>query len=96
MPPVTVTGETRHVHTSVPSAARVAVAVAFVCLGAGDVCGRVGLVVSAIFLPLAFPLSLTDSSHAENTVVALGILITALFAIGRLRALLEADPSAGA
>jgi len=67
----------------------------FVCLG-GVVCGRVGLVVSAIFLPLAFPLSLTDSSHAENTVVALGILITALFAIGRLRALLEADPSAGA
>ena len=54
----------------------------FVCLGAGVVCGRVGLVVSAIFLPLAFPLSLTDSSHAENTVVALGILITALFAIG--------------
>ncbi len=35
MPPVTVTGETREVQTSVPSAARVAVAVAFVCLGAG-------------------------------------------------------------
>ena len=54
----------------------------FACLGAGVVCGRVGLVVSAIFLPLVFPLSLPDSSHVENIVVALAILITVLFAVG--------------
>jgi hypothetical protein len=54
----------------------------FVCIGAGLVCGRVGLVVGAIFLPLAFPLSLPDSSQPENTVVALGILITGVFAVG--------------
>jgi hypothetical protein len=54
----------------------------FVCLGAGVVCGRVGLVVGAIFLPLAFPLSLTDSSHhAEHTVVRLMILTILLFAV---------------
>jgi hypothetical protein len=53
----------------------------FVCLGAGVVCGRVGLVVGAIFLPLAFPLSLPDSSHAENTVVRLMILTILLFAV---------------
>ena len=35
MPPVTVTGETRDLQTSVPSAARIAVAAAFVCLGVG-------------------------------------------------------------
>jgi hypothetical protein len=46
------------------------------------VCGRVGVVVGAIFLPLAFPLSLPDSSHAENTVVALMILMMVLFAVG--------------
>jgi hypothetical protein len=53
----------------------------FVCLGAGVACGRVGLVVGAIFLPLVFPLSLTDSSHAENTVVGLMISIMVLFAV---------------
>ena len=53
----------------------------FVCLGAGVVCGRVGLVVGAIFLPLAFPLSFPDSNHAENTVMALMILIMGLFAL---------------
>jgi hypothetical protein len=53
----------------------------FVCLGAGVVCGRVGMVLGAIFLPLAFPLSLPDSSHAENTVVALMVLIMVLFAV---------------
>ena len=54
----------------------------FICLGAGVVCGRVGLVVGAVFLPLAFPLSLPDSSHAENAVVTCVILITLLFAVG--------------
>jgi len=54
----------------------------FVCLAAGVVCGRVGVVVGAIFLPLVFPLSLRDASHAENTVVALMILIMGLFAVG--------------
>ena len=54
----------------------------FACLGAGLVCGRVGLVVGAIFLPLAFPLSLPDSNDAENTVVALMILSMGLFAVG--------------
>ena len=45
-------------------------------------CGRVGLVVGAIFLPLAFPLSLPKSNDAENTVVALMILSMGLFAVG--------------
>jgi flagellin-like protein len=54
----------------------------FVCIGAGLVCSRVGLVVGAIFLPLAFPLSLPGSSRAENNVVALLILITVVFAVG--------------
>jgi hypothetical protein len=53
----------------------------FVCIGVGLICGRVGLVVGAIFLPLAFPLSLPDSRQPENTVVALGILITGVFAV---------------
>ena len=54
----------------------------FVCLGAGLVCGSVGFVAGAIFLPLAFPLSLSDSSHPENTAVALAILIMVAFAAG--------------
>ena len=54
----------------------------FVCMGAGVVCGRIGLVVGAVFLPLAFPLSLDDSSHPEDTAVALVILITVLCALG--------------
>jgi hypothetical protein len=53
----------------------------FVCIGAGLVCGRVGLVVGAIFLPLAFPLSLSDSSQTENTAVALAILTMVVFAV---------------
>jgi hypothetical protein len=54
----------------------------FVCTGAGLVCGRVGLVAGAILLPLAFPLSLPDSSQAENTVMTLMILIAMVFAVG--------------
>jgi len=53
----------------------------FVCTGAGLVCGRVGLVAGAIFLPLAFPLSLSDSTQAENTVVTSMILIAIVFAV---------------
>ena len=51
-----------------------------ICMGATLVCGRIGLIVGAIFLPLAFPLSLSDSSQAENTAVALAFLVTILFA----------------
>lgn len=47
----------------------------FVCIGAGIVSGRVGLIARAIFLPLAFPLSL-ESSQPENTAFTLAILIT--------------------
>ena len=54
----------------------------FVCMGAGLVCGWLSFVVCAIFLPLAFPLSLSDSSHPEDTAVALAILIMVVFAAG--------------
>ena len=54
----------------------------FVCMGAGLVCGWIGLVVGAIFLPLAFPLSLSDSSHPENTAVAFAMLFMVAFAAG--------------
>lgn len=61
----------------------------FVSVGAGMVSGRVGLILGAIFLPLAFPLSL-ESSQPEDTAITLGILITLLF-YGWIHPLLEAD-----
>jgi hypothetical protein len=54
----------------------------FVCFGAGVVCGFVGFMLGAVFLPLAFPLSLSHSSHPENTAVALAFLIMLAFAAG--------------
>jgi hypothetical protein len=51
-------------------------------MGTGLVCSHVGFFLGAVFLPLAFPLSLPDSSQAENTTVALLILITVVFTVG--------------
>jgi H+/Cl- antiporter ClcA len=43
--------------------------------------GFIGVIVVAIFGPLAFPLSLSDSSHAENAVLVLMLIAGLLFAV---------------
>jgi H+/Cl- antiporter ClcA len=51
----------------------------FACMVAAGVFGYLGLIAVAIFGPLLFPLSLTDSSHAENSVVLLMLIVALLF-----------------
>ena len=43
--------------------------------------GWLGLLVVAIFGPLLFPLSLTDSSRAENMVLVLALMFFLLFGV---------------
>jgi len=51
-----------------------------VCIGAGIVFGRIGLIVGAVLLPLAFPLSL-ESSEPETTAVTVMAIIMILFSV---------------
>jgi hypothetical protein len=44
-----------------------------------EIVADIGLIVVAIFGPLRFPLSLTDSSRAENGVIALAVMLFLLF-----------------